>query len=246
MAASLPGWPHQPGRVGRCADANTLNGIRPLERLQTGMLFPVLGGESGLDAAEAEGDGEEDSPGDEDKAGTEAAGLSRPDRRVVPPSSVGFSFFVHGDSIEIQLTPRAVRYEPPNERDAQQRFVTESWVRARLGGEDEARRLPTPDRGSVHHWRETVFDSRTGLFVLWRPHADGWLVTVSLSNTQQVSDQHGNAELPGTPRWRPFQFAFLLQTLASTVDEDAYDRDLVDLIWFPTRQAAVRPRPTWA
>lgn len=36
------------------------------------------------------------------------------------------------------------------------------------------------------------------------------------------------------PRWRPFQLGFLLVSLASTVDEKHPDRELVDLIWFPT------------
>ena len=37
-----------------------------------------------------------------------------------------------------------------------------------------------------------------------------------------------------TPRWRPFQLGFLLMVLESAIDEDQLDRDLVDLIWFPT------------
>ncbi|MEV6663270.1 helicase-related protein [Streptomyces nigra] len=36
------------------------------------------------------------------------------------------------------------------------------------------------------------------------------------------------------PRWRPFQLGFLLVSLASTVDERHKERELVDLIWFPT------------
>lgn len=36
------------------------------------------------------------------------------------------------------------------------------------------------------------------------------------------------------PRWRPFQLAFILAALESTVDGEHEDRDLVDLIWFPT------------
>ncbi|UGT42004.1 hypothetical protein LTV02_00800 [Nocardia yamanashiensis] len=36
------------------------------------------------------------------------------------------------------------------------------------------------------------------------------------------------------PAWRPFQLGFLLVSLASTVDETHCDRELVDLIWFPT------------
>ena len=35
-------------------------------------------------------------------------------------------------------------------------------------------------------------------------------------------------------RWYPFQLAFQLMALCSTIDADHDDRDLVDLIWFPT------------
>ena len=34
--------------------------------------------------------------------------------------------------------------------------------------------------------------------------------------------------------WRPFQLAFILLSLASIVDDKSPDRDIVDLIWFPT------------
>ena len=149
--------PANPGASG--PDSDSLNRIRPLERFQTGILFPVSIGESGLDAAEPETDDEEELTGDEENAGTEASGLSRPKRTVLPPSSVGFSFFVQGDSIEIQLIPRAVRYELPEDRTEQGRFAAETWRRVPLGRDDsEGRTLPTPDRGSVHHWREPVFD----------------------------------------------------------------------------------------
>lgn len=36
------------------------------------------------------------------------------------------------------------------------------------------------------------------------------------------------------PRWRPFQLGFILLSLSSTVLPDHEDRELVDLIWFPT------------
>lgn len=36
------------------------------------------------------------------------------------------------------------------------------------------------------------------------------------------------------PIWRPFQLAFILQCLPSFIEEDSADRDLVDLLYFPT------------
>jgi Helicase conserved C-terminal domain len=36
------------------------------------------------------------------------------------------------------------------------------------------------------------------------------------------------------PVWRPFQLGFILVALASTIDDHHPERDLVDLIWFPT------------
>lgn len=36
------------------------------------------------------------------------------------------------------------------------------------------------------------------------------------------------------PAWRPFQLAFILMAIPSTVSSSHGDRDLVDLIWFPT------------
>lgn len=39
---------------------------------------------------------------------------------------------------------------------------------------------------------------------------------------------------PGEPSWRPFQLGFILASLASTANEQHLDRELVDLIWFPT------------
>ena len=44
----------------------------------------------------------------------------------------------------------------------------------------------------------------------------------------------GRSAEPKKYNWRPFQLAFLLTTIESTVKEDDEFRDTVDLIWFPT------------
>ena len=44
----------------------------------------------------------------------------------------------------------------------------------------------------------------------------------------------GRGEEAAEPQWRPFQLGFILVALSSTVDAAHADRDIVDLIWFPT------------
>ncbi|MBN6767058.1 MULTISPECIES: helicase-related protein [Micrococcus] len=51
---------------------------------------------------------------------------------------------------------------------------------------------------------------------------------------RQISAARSGINAPTEPSWRPFQLGFLLTAIASTVDERHDDRELVDLIWFPT------------
>ncbi len=43
-----------------------------------------------------------------------------------------------------------------------------------------------------------------------------------------------NSESEGVGKWRAFQIAFLLMSLVGTSDGNSPDREIVDLIWFPT------------
>jgi len=52
---------------------------------------------------------------------------------------------------------------------------------------------------------------------------------LSLSEPYRVPDY-----LQRQAKWRPFQLAFLLMNLQSLADEECAERNLVDLIWFPT------------
>ena len=83
------------------------NLIKPLDRYQTGILFPIVKGEDGLDPAAEIIEDDEDAAedGDKDGSGPTATSVSQPRRRFVPPSSVGLSFFVAGEDIRIQLNP---------------------------------------------------------------------------------------------------------------------------------------------
>ncbi|MBC7005043.1 helicase [Photobacterium sp. BZF1] len=54
-----------------------------------------------------------------------------------------------------------------------------------------------------------------------------------LKNIELGTLKKGNA-FNFAPRWRPFQLAFILLALPSSVDPSHPDRDIMELIWFPT------------
>ena len=57
---------------------------------------------------------------------------------------------------------------------------------------------------------------------------------VMLDQMRRADPVAGDETETGRYRWRPFQLAFLLTTMVSTIREDDDYRDVLDLIWFPT------------
>jgi hypothetical protein len=169
---------------------NSLKGISPLDRYHTGILFPIVLGEEGIDPASVDEDEGEnpDSPGAEDGA-QETAEPAVKRRRYVPPSSVGFSFFARGENLRFEVLCSAARYtRGDGERDAKSgQFVGRQYERHVLGGDAEAVSFTGTRRVDI--WPKDGVPL-AGLDVLMRPYADGWIVTVSLFNRQewQVED----------------------------------------------------------
>lgn len=199
-----------PGRYIEGKDAHEImRGIAPTERYPTGVLYPVYRGAEGIDPAseiQNEEEGEE----------LEAAATSTDQpaesvikrRRYIPPSSVGFSFFVRGKKIEFQVICSAVRYEIEGKKIAggfvhseEGKFGKAEWRRIRFtdsDGEVNTFSAPTfqenatnraPVRERIDVFKENFPDSyyRAGIDVLWRPFADGWLTTVSLFNKYELA-----------------------------------------------------------
>ena len=54
-----------------------------------------------------------------------------------------------------------------------------------------------------------------------------------IENGQKVTEDGPNVE-ENNPEWRLFQIAFLLLNIESITDKNSKDRDIVDLLWFPT------------
>ena len=59
---------------------------------------------------------------------------------------------------------------------------------------------------------------------------------IAQARLQQLSQDLGKApeEITETPSWRPFQLAFILLNLVGIVHPEHSDRDIVDLLFFPT------------
>ncbi len=66
---------------------------------------------------------------------------------------------------------------------------------------------------------------------------DGFEAFERTDSPQYTYHEYATKDYPDPnkiPNWRPFQLAFILQCLSSFVDENSKDRDLADLLFFPT------------
>ncbi len=176
-----------------------------MEVYPTAILFPIVLGESGLDPAETCNDTEEESPAHSlpEEENTEAAEPVGRKRRYIPPSSAGFSFFIRGNVCRFQVIYSAVRYERQGERDEEGRFKTLEHKRIELGGEVQAL---TFDSSCLPHkkirQRKHIFENRAGIDVLWRPFQQGWIVTVTMFNQQEVDETQGQSGRDSGTYWQ--------------------------------------------
>ncbi|MDX3658853.1 helicase-related protein [Streptomyces sp. ID05-26A] len=116
-----------------------------------------------------------------------------------------------------------------------------SWVggqEARVDGFAEDARTA---RRIVARARTAVLRMQAGVDLLREPGQAELRTAVALGMAamrlqmrQAAITRASASEIVEEPRWRPFQLGFLLVSLESTVNETHEDRELVDLIWFPT------------
>lgn len=165
-------------------DGPDLYGVLPTERFPCGALYPTSKWGEGIDPAAEDVD--------EAEGTTEVAGESLAEpvivRRYIPPSSLGFSFFIKGEDIRFQVLCRAVGYER-TERDERGQYKND-WTRKELvpGQEEdeEFESISCPGKDQRQSFSKLVDKARVD--VQWRRFADGWIVTVSLCNAQELSD----------------------------------------------------------
>ncbi|MEU6536617.1 helicase-related protein [Streptomyces sp. NPDC047000] len=120
--------------------------------------------------------------------------------------------------------------------DAFAGWASKQMERAEVFGSDKDVAIRIAERSQI-----AVDRMREGVDLLRTPEQQVLRTAFSLGMTamrlqmQQTSTNRGISEDPvPEPQWRPFQLGFLLVSLASTVNPTHKDRDLVDLIWFPT------------
>ena len=159
-----------------------LQGISPLRRYPMGVLYPTVETGEGIDPATEDDDFSEDdcASGIEGDSDQTAAGIVR--RRYIPPSSVGFSFYVDESEWSVQVLFSAAIYSEVRGQDGQ---FTGGYKRAGLGGDGEALLLNRPGR---HFVMPSQSDGeaihRAGVDVQVRAHGSGHIVTISLFNNQ--------------------------------------------------------------
>jgi hypothetical protein len=161
-----------------------LRGISPLQRYPMGVLYPTVETGEGLDPASEEDDAAQDDVAGPVEGDTEATAEGIVRRRYIPPSSVGFSFYVHGTDWAIQVLFSAVIYR---ERREQGRF-TKAYERIPLGGDKDALQINRAGRHLVLRHRDDDGEERNtaGLDVHTRRHGEGTIVTLSLFNNKQM------------------------------------------------------------
>ena len=157
-----------------------LVGERPLDRVFTGFLFPIVENEEDMDG-EAEANGLETEQESEPENDTK---LAKKQKRYIPPSSAGFSFYITGKDIKLRVFYDAVFYKKESERDLDnQKYVTGKWNKNLLT--DGGREVEfTPN--SLKQFK--IFDTKAKIDVLWRRYNTGYIVTVTMSNNQRLTD----------------------------------------------------------
>ncbi len=163
--------------------------MSPLDRYPTGVLHPIDPDVSGIDPAsttreEAEPtllDEEDDPAGSDDDSGDLRLGQPIRRRRYVPPSSVGFSFFVRG-AVRLSITASASIYRSNDDRGEHDRFRLAEYVRQELPQEP----VTWSGSTSASESRTDIWDGCAGVDVRARPHRDGRIFTVTLCNRREI------------------------------------------------------------
>ncbi|MGL1957959.1 MAG: helicase C-terminal domain-containing protein [Colwellia sp.] len=161
-------------------DGEHLIGEKPLNRFFTGFLFPI-----GSETVETESS--DDYEGDDESQTTQQV---KEKKRYLPPSSAGFSFFITGENIHLRVFHNAVNFSLENKKDnLNQKFTPErehKWKCQPLCGVDGHEEVfySPQDISDTYLESKVIFDGLGKIDALWRKYKNGFIVTITLTNTQ--------------------------------------------------------------
>lgn len=181
----------------------------PSDRYVIGVLFPI-GARMGIDPAYDATDATDETATDviftQEYKNQTAESVKQV--RYVPPSSVGFSFFVADKVWQIQVMASAKRFvDVDNEtggqnRDEQGRYVKNTYQLDCLSLSMDSIVIRHDDAQKNHHIFTTHDNNRQRCLgcinIRTTPHAHGTIVTVSLVNTQQLGDDESDDKKQNT------------------------------------------------
>ncbi len=153
---------------------NRLIENNPFDRYFTGILYPI---------SEFQGE-PEDETSDEDSE--EILPVKKP-IRYQPPSSMGFSFYMKGGDQSLRIFFQAVVYTDNGREDSER-----SWQKENLCKDDGEEVEFYSRDGSI--LSKKVFNKKGRIDVVWRPHDEGQVATVTLTNIQQFNEDSFNGE----------------------------------------------------
>ncbi|SLM31875.1 Helicase domain protein [Desulfamplus magnetovallimortis] len=112
-------------------------------------------------------------------------------KRYIPPSSAGFSFFITGEHILLRVYYDAVCYKkiPEQERDDRGQFLPRQWEKIPLS--DGGVEVEFSPESQVQH---IVFNGKARIDALWRRYRTGYIVTITMSNNQNIDDEKNGKE----------------------------------------------------
>jgi len=201
--------------------------VLPTERFPCGALYPISPGGEGIDPAGDDGNGDDALPNTAGEAKEEPAVV----RRYIPPSSLGFSFFIKGEDISFQVLCNAVKYKQ-TKRNEQGQFEN-AWARGVLVSDtqetEEFVNVVCPLKNSRQSYQKLNGSARVD--IEWRSFADGWIVTVSLCNAEEMEDKTKSGRDFVEERAEKTLFEASLRCVIDTGEVGTYprvDRSLLD------------------
>lgn len=160
---------------------NILRGENPLDRFVAGFLFPVFESEEGID----DDQDEVEESSENDNTPVQATTVIKR-KRYIPPSSVGFSFFISGDSVRLRVFYNAICYNKLGPQDEAGLFQN-AWKKTDLTDDHGEEVVFTPN-GQIFYevFKDNNHGRRARIEIIWRPQKSGYIVTITLLNTQQI------------------------------------------------------------